>query len=713
MKREHINAVIVGIGLFLIAGGVLFATYIPPRGGATAIVANAPLLGDGSSLNHLRIPKATASVDGYLDHTDYSGMWVKRAGDTMTGTLVLQNSLTTNSTTAVTNLNADLLDGQHGAYYQSANNINAGTLGLSYYSAYADLAAEGELDNNSDTDLLIRSQGDARWVNTAGDTLSGQLFGNLTGTVTGHSSLDLPLAGGTMTGQLVWPASFTTIAPLSCDSEVEMPHWNAGLLDGQHGSYYRSASNINAGTLGLSYYSAYADLAAEGELDNNSDTDLLIRSQGDARWVNTAGDTLSGQLFGNLTGTVTGHSSLDLALDGGSQTVVDYLIADGGFTVNLAFLTSTQIMSSLASGTSPLSVASTTVNANLNADMVDGEHGSSYALLSGPTFTGAVTMAGTTAGAKNITMDGGTLSASTINLYSPFYGSTEYTQIGATADSTFSVTDTWVGGTNRQYVIDLGYNHRWGEYSGNQIAGGAMNYCMGTLACSSTLPLSSYANAVTTGNANIMIGSGACPGTPTQLTGAIGLGMNAAPMADYTMAIGGAAGTADAVKVGIGTGDPQATLDVVGDIQASDALIMGGCITQPYYNSSSTLHKGELVYPDDATDFSVILADTPSGDQQQVVGVVSDTTCARGAVCMICVYGMAQVLLENSTACNRGYYCTLYPAGTAGRADCEDDNTWGGMSFGNTRVYVGRAAQHLDAGTDVLCTINLRSALYK
>lgn len=37
-----------------------------------------------------------------------------------------------------------------------------------------------------------------------------------------------------------------------------------------------------------------------------------------------------------------------------------------------------QIVSSLAIGTSPLSVVSTTLNTNLNADLLDGQHGSYY-----------------------------------------------------------------------------------------------------------------------------------------------------------------------------------------------------------------------------------------------------------------------------------------------------------------------------------------------
>ena len=41
---------------------------------------------------------------------------------------------------------------------------------------------------------------------------------------------------------------------------------NSGSLNGQTGTYYRNASNINTGTLGTGYYSAYSDLSAEGYL---------------------------------------------------------------------------------------------------------------------------------------------------------------------------------------------------------------------------------------------------------------------------------------------------------------------------------------------------------------------------------------------------------------------------------------------------------------
>jgi len=47
-------------------------------------------------------------------------------------------------------LDADLLDGQHGAYYLDADNINAGTLHTDRFSAYDDLVAESKIGSDAD-----------------------------------------------------------------------------------------------------------------------------------------------------------------------------------------------------------------------------------------------------------------------------------------------------------------------------------------------------------------------------------------------------------------------------------------------------------------------------------------------------------------------------------------------------------------------------------
>ncbi|MBT3755933.1 MAG: hypothetical protein HOG24_06590 [Candidatus Cloacimonetes bacterium] len=77
---------------------------------------------------------------------------------------------------------ADLLDGLNSsnfalsAHNHAASNITSGTLNTGRYSAYSDLSSEGYLNNNSSTDLLTRDQGDTRWINTTGDTMTGQLI---------------------------------------------------------------------------------------------------------------------------------------------------------------------------------------------------------------------------------------------------------------------------------------------------------------------------------------------------------------------------------------------------------------------------------------------------------------------------------------------------------------------------------------------------------
>lgn len=94
--------------------------------------------------------------------------------------------LTVTSTTVVTNLNADLLDGQHGSYYQSATNINAGTLADARLSANVPLlnmantftAAQtststiSAADATAATHLVNRQTGDARYRLTTSNGIS-------------------------------------------------------------------------------------------------------------------------------------------------------------------------------------------------------------------------------------------------------------------------------------------------------------------------------------------------------------------------------------------------------------------------------------------------------------------------------------------------------------------------------------------------------------
>jgi hypothetical protein len=85
-------------------------------------------------------------------------------------------------------------------------------------SCYSDLMSEGYLDNDSDSDVLLRGQADSVFANKV---------------------------------------------------------------------HTHDATDITSGTIGVGMYSAYADLGAEGYLGNNAPTDLLSQAESDMRFVNT------------------------------------------------------------------------------------------------------------------------------------------------------------------------------------------------------------------------------------------------------------------------------------------------------------------------------------------------------------------------------------------------------------------------------------------
>ena len=74
-------------------------------------------------------------------------------------------------------------------------------------------------------------------------------------------------------------------------------------------------------------------------------------------------------------------------------------IDTGHGTYAPATVVAKSIESTVSTGTAPLTVASTTAVTNLNADLLDGQHGSYYAPTANPTFTGTVATSSITASA--------------------------------------------------------------------------------------------------------------------------------------------------------------------------------------------------------------------------------------------------------------------------------------------------------------------------
>ena len=102
--------------------------------------------------------------------------------------------LTVTSTTLVSNLNADLLDGQEGSYYRNASNINAGTID----DAYLPATISSDITGNAATATTATTATTAR-VSTNGTNNAFKVpFANTTANTTGDYGL-LQDSGGTFT----------------------------------------------------------------------------------------------------------------------------------------------------------------------------------------------------------------------------------------------------------------------------------------------------------------------------------------------------------------------------------------------------------------------------------------------------------------------------------------------------------------------------------
>jgi len=147
---------------------------------------------------------------------------------------------------------------------------------------------------------------------------------------------------------------------------------NAGTLDGQHGSFYQNAANLNAGTLSSDRYSAYSDLDAEGYLGNAAGD--LAQNNGLLQATLNA-DALDGQHgsfyrdAGNLNAGTLSNDRYSAYSDLGTEGHLGN--AAGDLAQNNGIL-----------------------QATLNADALDGQHGSYYqARVSGTCDVGSTVRA--------------------------------------------------------------------------------------------------------------------------------------------------------------------------------------------------------------------------------------------------------------------------------------------------------------------------------
>jgi microcystin-dependent protein/phage-related tail fiber protein len=214
----------------------------------------------------------------------------------------------------------------------------------------------------------------ARTVSTStGLTGGGALSGNLTLSfdTTWGDARYANVTGQTFTGNITAPVLISSVAtgtaPFTVTSTTKVTNLNADMVDGY--SFNQSLQTTNSVTFaGLtvngtaSFYNS-ATMNAQGTATSSANYNSELMQFKSSYWNGTAAATYSRSVYlssaGNIGFTNTAGSTNAYITDAG-----DYY----GNTFH----------STVATGTAPLTVASTTLVTNLNADLLDGQSGSYY-----------------------------------------------------------------------------------------------------------------------------------------------------------------------------------------------------------------------------------------------------------------------------------------------------------------------------------------------
>jgi len=165
----------------------------------------------------------------------------------------------------------------YGVIGTSASAQGAG-LGAANTAGGADLVLDGSADGQADTrlsqsalDRPSASDENFTFRNTGGGLLDVHVTGDLSASTVTGDEIWVP-AGMVIDDEGAWLGEGSTIPCNGCVTEADIDpnaELDAETLNRQHASYYRNATNLNAGTVSTSRYSAMADLGAEGHLGNS------------------------------------------------------------------------------------------------------------------------------------------------------------------------------------------------------------------------------------------------------------------------------------------------------------------------------------------------------------------------------------------------------------------------------------------------------------
>ena len=186
-----------------LTGGLTVSTQLSVLGATATDILR--LYVTGSTIWKLGVTDASGSALNIS--ADFGSFTINKSTGTVTtpgafvSTVVTGTApLTVASTTLVTNLNAQYLNGQLGGYYQNAGNLNAGTLLAARLPAFT-----GDVSSTVGTvGLTLASVGTAGTYRSVTTDAKGRVTaGTNPTTLAGYGITDaLPLAGGTLTGAI-------------------------------------------------------------------------------------------------------------------------------------------------------------------------------------------------------------------------------------------------------------------------------------------------------------------------------------------------------------------------------------------------------------------------------------------------------------------------------------------------------------------------------
>ena len=338
------------------------------------------------------------------------------------------------------------------------------------------------------------------------------------------------------------------VPPFTVNQTALVINLNADLLDGQHGSYYAAASSLGnylpltggtltgtlTGTVGIFTTLRATELTSllgsNGPITitpdgtghvhinstdirlgpNNTNATLATRGTGDLILRTNEGSAVEGfiRIYDGANGNI------EITPNGTGTVVVGKL---SGSTASF----SGQITSTVATGTAPLVITSTTAVTNLNADLLDGQHASYFENRD-------TTALGFSGGVLTITRAAGNLTANLDGRYLPLTGGT---LTGSLALHSNGGSSGFVTGTGDAATYAL-YNFKLSGWNGmafeNPTTGGAypsqivgvVDFRNGTIDMKGGFKINGV--AVLTGNQSITL-SGDISGTgTTAITATIG-----------------------------------------------------------------------------------------------------------------------------------------------------------------------------------------------